>query len=306
MARALLISLVVANLVLQGLNPVADAEPSKVLIKPRSRPIPRVVIVRKSGIWTYEKIIEEVRGQVRGSVRVLPCPEGAITPFAQWLEGYDPNLVLAIGQAAYETLRPLPVNPIIGALIFHHDRPEPFFLPATVPPEMILKLFLQVRPKSRHIALIIGKKDRQYLTTAQQRATALGLIIHPLVASSSADTLRLLRRSPRQLDGLWLFPDLDLLQPQVFQYMLAIQSRRRIPLLGATRRHTAQGALFSLDFDPGELGRQMAQLANQLLTGQTPVAIPTLTPQLSINLSAAHRLGLDLERLQIKAAKVFQ
>jgi ABC-type uncharacterized transport system substrate-binding protein len=95
------------------------------------------------------------------------------------------------------------------------------------------------------------------------------------------------------------------LHPQVFQYALVLQFRNRIPLMGATRRHAVQGALFALDCAPYSLGQQAAIAANQLLAGQEPRPAAAQA-RLSLNLSTARRIGAEVAVLRSRAAEALQ
>ena len=67
-----------------------------------------------------------------------------------------------------------------------------------------------------------------------------------------------------------------------------------------------QGALFALDFDPEDLGRQAAVLTNQLLAARRPEPGAALPLKLSLNLTTAQRIGVDSRALRQRADRVFQ
>jgi hypothetical protein len=300
MLRRSLALVAVASLVGVDLRaaPVATDAPSP----------PRVVVVRKPNLQTYEQTVEEFRGRVLGSVHVLPVrPDGA-EALATEIAAVRPSLIYAVGQLAYDQVRGLAGRPIIVSLAFHRLRPEHPLAPQRITPADVLPAFLLARRDLRLVGVLHGPDATAYVDEARGVAARRGLRLRSLLARTAAQAISQLRTRSGGLEGLWLLPDLQLLQPQVLQYALVLQFRRRIPLMGATRRHTAQGALFAVDHDPSAIGREAALLANRILSA-TPAATPrpvSQRPQLSVNLATAQRLGVSASALNAQAAQVYR
>jgi hypothetical protein len=268
-------------------------------------PPPRVVVVRKPNLQTYEQTVEEFRGRVLGSVRVLPAlPDGG-RALATAIGDFQPALIYAVGQQAYDQVRTMAGRPIVVSLAFHRLRAEHLRAPQWIDPAHVLPAFLLARRDLRLLGVLHGPDGAAYVDEARSAAARRGLRLRPLLARSAAQAISQLRTRTSGLQGLWLLPDLVLLQPQVLQYALVLQFRRRIPLMGATRRHTAQGALFAVDHDPRTVGREAALLANSILSA-TPALGSATTPQLTVNLATAQRLGVAAAALNAQAAQVFR
>jgi hypothetical protein len=282
--------------------PVAAEGPG---LRPLARQIPLVVIVRRPGLRTYEEVTEEFRGRVGGSVRVMP-PEGeGGQSAAERIAALRPHLVFAVGQSAYEPLRRLQL-PVIVALAYHRVSPTHVILPGHPPAEQVLRAFRLARPQLRTVGVLHSPDAAGYIETARAAAQQLGISLQSLLCSTPERAISRLR-TVGSVQGLWLLADVNVLHPQVFQYALGLQFRRRVPLMGATRRHVAQGALFALDYAPGALGQQAAVAANQILAGLDPQSTSfTVQPRLSLNLSSARRIGADLAALHHHAVEVFQ
>jgi ABC-type uncharacterized transport system substrate-binding protein len=274
-------------------------------IKPPPRPMPRVVILRKPGIWTYEKVAEEFRGRVRGSVRLLQAQQTNALEILSWIQSFEPSLVFAIGQSAYELGSQLKDIPLIHTLAFHTQECQLTALHAGPPLAEVLIVLQRAFPKARRVGLLLGPDHQARLPAAREAAAERGLDLRVIEAATPARAVSALRQASGQLDALVLLPDLAILQPLVFQYALVLQSRHRIPLIGATRRHAAQGALMALDYDPQSLGRIAAVVANQILTGQQPRP-PRLPPlQLTLNVNTAQRIGVSIEKLWDQAVQIY-
>jgi hypothetical protein len=286
----------------------AAGEPTSPGIRPPTRQAHRVVVVRKPGCQTYEKVIEEFRGRVRGIVRVVSARHAQRAQLLSWLSRYSPNLVLAVGQTAYDILREAEVGPILHVLVFHRLTPRHTGVPGRVPPDRVLDSFSLADPGIRTIAVLHGSLTRSEMEQAYVAAIARGIELVRLRASSPPHAITLLRRIKANVEGIWLMTDLEILTPQVVQYALGIQFRRRLPLMGATRKHVRQGALFAMDYSPHDTGRQCAAVANRMLIApkaRNRDATATLKARLSVNRSTAQSIGVPLSRFR-DAAELLQ
>jgi hypothetical protein len=283
----------------------APGEPERA----ESARVPHVIVLRPPGLRAYEEIVEELRGRIPASVRTLATKPLAPVALRSWLESYRPRLVLAIGQAAHDLARAAWTGPVVSALAFHRLEPAAgarhHVVPCQVAPEEVLRALRLARPRLRSVALLHGAGTTGPVTAAIASGRAQGVEVLPTRARSPAEAISRLRAAVSRVDALWLQPDLDVLTLQVFQYALVLQFRRGVALVGASRRHAAQGALLALDHSPTAIGRQAAQLANQILASSQPAPSPPLPVELSVNLTTAARIGADVAALRRHAARVY-
>lgn len=264
----------------------------------------RVAVIRTPGILTYEKIIEEFRDRVRGVVRVLAAKPDQEAAISAWLTSFQPSLVFAVGQDAYDLVSAQEGIPVIHALVYHRVRPGHVALPSEVPLGAVLSALKQVSPKAEEVGILLGPRQDD-LAAAHAGAAVVGFRLRPLRATTPEEAITRLREASTAVDAIILRPDLDLLRPLVFQYTLMIQSRRRIPVVGATRRHTAQGALMALDYAPQDIGRAAAEVANQILQGATIGAVADPLPDVTLNISTAQRIGANMASLWDLAVRIY-
>ena len=265
---------------------------------------------------------------MRAAVRVLGVPtrRESRARLRLWLRESKPDLVFTIGQAAYDMARDVEVaGELLYALVYQHQKPAHHAIKTTVPPQAALSAFAAARPTGKRIAVLFGSATSPEYQAAVYAASQLALSLVPLRAKSPAHALTLLRRLPRDVAGLWLLPDLQVLTPQVFQYAIAIQVRRRMPLMGATRHHVTRGALFALDYDPTAIGQRASKLAARLLRDgkrrqsrrwlarqrakkahRNTVTLGSTKPRLTVNKATAARIGVRLGALRQLATEVIQ
>jgi hypothetical protein len=273
----------------------AMAESRRSALRPPPRRTPTVVVLRRPGLATYEAVAEEFRERVRAAVRVLAVrTERHGHTLGRWLMEHPPTLVFAIGQSAYDAARAAKVRgPLLHALVYHRRDPADLRIDARVPAQAVLHAFHTARPEIGEIALLHGAETASMLDEARVSARPLGLSVIGLAAENPADAIVRLRHLPRGIEGLWLTADLSVLSPQVVQYAIGLQLRRRIPLMGVTQRHARQGALFAIDFAPAMIGRHAAALANLMANRRELFAATEHLPaRITVNLSTARRIGI--------------
>jgi ABC-type uncharacterized transport system substrate-binding protein len=219
-------------------------------------------------------------------------------------------LIVAVGQTAYDELRELkkPRSPILHLMVYRDvlERANHLAIPSRVPPARILKAFRLAHKGLRRVSILHGPSSRAAREAAEAAALELDFELDVQEANSPAQAVRRLRRLSRKAEGLWLPVDLEILTPQVLQYALGLQFRRRVVLMGATRRHAEQGALLALDYEPHSLGQRAARIANRYLAGHQD---PELTPgsvRLSVNRGTAQTLKISTAAFRAAGAEFVQ
>ena len=266
----------------------------------------KVAVVRKPGIKSYEAVVEEVRSHVGAAVKVFSTTKGGHRALLLKLRAHGPNVIVAVGQSAYDEVRRVGrVAPVLHTLAFHGV--DPAHIPVhdpLPPPATVLQSLQAAKPVISRVALLHGPGCEAYLVRARQAALELGLELHLMKASTPARAMSLLRKAGPRVHAIWLLPDIRLLTPQVFQYALWLQFRKNIPLMAATRRHTREGAAFAVDYAPRALGVRAAARANRILSGARPGRFRKLLPRLSVNRSTARRIGAWTRELRRRATEV--
>ena len=203
-----------------------------------SRPVPRLAVVRKPGITSYEVIVEELRQRVGATVKVFSARTYGQTALLARLRAYRADVLVSVGQSAYDVVRrERRAGTIIHALAYHGLEPAHIVVQDPLPPPlMVLQSLHAAKPVIRRVALLHGPGRAGYLLRAHQAAARLGIRLQPMEAHTPAMAMSLLRGMNPRMDALWLLPDIRLLTPQVFQYALGLQFRRSMPL---TRRRNS-------------------------------------------------------------------
>ena len=76
--------------------------------------------------------------------------------------------------------------------------------------------------------------------------------------------------------------------------------------MGLSSAYVRAGALFALDCDYDDIGKQAGEVALLILCGNSPYEVPITTPRkiyLSINQKTAERIGIEIPAALLKIAE---
>lgn len=226
-----------------------------------------------------------------------------------------PDLIFAVGTLALQVVAHQVTDvPVIYAMVLN----PPNIVGAgaknitgasiNVPVKQPIRLFKQLGPQIRRVGVIFNRANTGYLVRqadAVAREQGLQLITKeirsPREAIQALDSLQ-----EEGIDVLWILPDQTVLAPEVVQRLLLFSYRRKVPLLGLSKRQAEMGALFSLSFASSEdIGRQAGELANRIVGGKAVAEIPYTTARrvhLTANLKAAQKLGMEIPKSILEMA----
>src|SRR3989442_9588026 len=214
------------------------------------------------------------------------------------------GLVLVLGslgaQAAVRELRDVPV---IAALILNTDDLAKSANATAVvlefPVETELRFLQRLLPGLRNVGVLFNPPENQARIDAAARvAGALGLTLHARRVDSPKDLPDALESLNRKADVLWGVADQIVLNPQTVRPILLFSLRNRIPFVGLSATWVKAGALYALDRDYDDIGRQLGGMAVKILQGAAPGSLQPGSPRKGvycINRRTARLLRLDLQ-----------
>jgi putative tryptophan/tyrosine transport system substrate-binding protein len=222
------------------------------------------------------------------------------------------TLLLTLGslgtQAAVREVRDLP---IIAGLVLNADdlakAPNATAVVLEFPVETELRYLQRLLPGQRNVGVLFNPSENQgRIDTATRVAATLGLTLFPRKVESPKDLPDALESLNKRADVLWGVADQIVLNPQTVRPILLFSLRNRIPFVGLSATWVKAGALYALDRDYRDIGRQCGELALKILQGTSPAALPPVPPRkvvYSVNLKTARLLKLDIGGQVLQAAQ---
>jgi putative ABC transport system substrate-binding protein len=233
----------------------------------------------------------------------------------QALRSKRPDLYLTLGNSATQAVaRIVRDTPIVSGLVVHAQDIEQGRNLSGVHLEHSAETQLQwmrkLLPDHTRLGVIYNpRENRERILHATRAARDLGIVLETVEVHSAQEIPAALRSLEERVGGLWGVPDGLVLTPSTARQILLFSYRNRIPVIGPSASWAKAGALYALDWDFGDLGKQCAEMVLQVLGGREIGALPRQAPRKLIyvvNAKAAAHMKIDLPQDVLgKAAQVY-
>lgn len=281
----------------------------------------RPVIVSLSGIQsTYSnQIIESFEKQVSSQF-----PRAEFVRFSLSKSSEDnsqvlqdvnkrkPSLLLTLGSKATDMgLRLIPDVPIVAAMILDGNQlkgsPRATGVLLNFPPEVHLQWLRRFLPNANRVAIIYNpEENNEWIAALSKTAHKFDFDLNPLPVESAKELPAELKSIGRTADVLLGIPDKIVYSGKTAKAVLLSTFRNRIPFAGLSPSWVKAGALYSLDWDYVDMGKQCSLLAVKILTGTAVEHIDPVAPekvQYVINMKTAEHMRVTIDPALIQGAK---
>jgi len=174
-----------------------------------------------------------------------------------------------------------------------------------VSPETKLQMIRRILPGARRIGTIYSSETFLAYAKILEECDQMGMSLVAKKVDSENDLAAAVKEISRKSDCLVMLPDTKIFTPASVKAVLLESLRAKFPVIGLSSHYTKAGALFSLDSDYNEVGKQAAEIAVRILRGEDPRNIAPELPRkcrLSVNLAVAQRMGIDIPARVMKEA----
>jgi len=222
------------------------------------------------------------------------------------------NLIFTLGSLAADTaIREIADIPIVACLILRPDNLKRASNATGVglefPLEIQFKWLHRFLPQARTIGVIYNPKENQKrIEAATNIVKNMGLRLEAQEVSAPQDVPAALDNLSRSADVLWGVTDNIVMTPQIAKHVLLFSFRNSIPFIGLSPMWVKAGAVYSLDWDYADLGSQCGEMAQKILKGVLPSAIPPASPRkamYSLNLNTARQMKITISEELIQGAR---
>jgi putative tryptophan/tyrosine transport system substrate-binding protein len=164
-----------------------------------------------------------------------------------------------------------------------------------IPPAVQLGMIKKGLPSLQQIGIIYDPDiNRDFYDAAADAARHAGIQLVPVTVSSSKEIPDILNRAFEKIDGIWLIPDRTVISESIAQYIIKQAVLQKIPVIGYNQFFYDSGAALAFVFDYRELGRQAADLAAGLASGETSAEDRVPEFQVWLNAGVIQKLGIGI------------
>jgi len=268
----------------------------------------RVAIVLDEDLAPYRKVTAGIRAQTRMEIQTYYLQESHTSPEKTLDEAKmaKPDLYVAVGPKSANALqKKTQTVPIIFCMV---PRPEEY---ALIQPNIVgvrleqsrgaqISLMKELFPSHARIGVMyhprmsadLVEEMRKSLEGQQRKIVAIKV-------PDPKDAARVLKGYAGEIDLLWMLSDPSALHMESFDASLQFCFANKVPFVALSEAFVAKGALLGVSADYLNLGRQVGQLANEILFENLDIKKLTLLDQdvvhLSLNMKTAEKIGLGAQ-----------
>lgn len=261
----------------------------------------RVAVLLSTEAPPFDKVLEGFRDSLEQ--KNIPVNIKIMTNGLSREDTKTVELIFAVGSEALVQARAQnPDIPIVAGMILREE--DLVNLPHTTgvylehPPETQLGWMRRILPDARRIGVVYNRTENMgRIENAKQILDQMGFQLVAQEVSGPRELPAALENLANTADVLWGVSDHVVLTPQTARHILLFSFRNRIPFVGLSHAWTKAGALYSLDRDYHDIGRQCGELAYRILQGEPAGSIAPVAPRkvtYSLNLKAVNRMKLDI------------
>jgi putative tryptophan/tyrosine transport system substrate-binding protein len=241
-------------------------------------PAESLLIVQSNRSTVADAAVAGFRSACNLESRTLVLSDYATVDLTRIVREEQPDLVLTVGENAYNAARKVRNVPVIAtlSLSLSADRKSPANITGVdlrVPSANYLKLFAALGVKR---VGVVYRPDQNgaYLQGAKRAAEKQGITLVLRPTDSPKDAIRKLHGLKGLVDALWLVPDSATLAAPAQEALFLQSMEQKDPVVGFLKDNLKQGAAVVLAADWQKMGRQAGEEANRLLDGATPREVP--------------------------------
>jgi ABC-type uncharacterized transport system substrate-binding protein len=265
-----------------------------------------VIIVGDTQLKPVLGIISGIRETLATQFKVY-SPNSVKGRLKDVAEKENARLVIALGKEAVdEALRLPPSIPVIYDLVI---------IPPIVSRANTTGFYMGT-PVGRYIEVIkkyLPSIRRTAVVGSEELMKILGVADYPQAVPYHVKNSFEFISAIKQLEGvdaILLLPDSSVLTVTAVEEVYLLSFKKGIPILGISEKYVKQGALFSLVFEPSDVGRQIGERASRAMAREVNLWSITPSPSrefaLFINMDTARQMGIHVpSELLRKAKKIY-
>ena len=280
---------------------------------------PLVVIIISSEAEAYQQVTKNFEAEVqkkRPEVQFIQMSSSDVNKALSSITETQPALVFALGSdSVRKASQQLSDRPMLATMILGNNALQGQAHATAITLDMPIVKQLQwhqrILPEAKRVGVLYyPKSNQEWVDQASKIAEKLDLEIVAVKVESPQGISSALKSLNQRVDSILAIPDKMVYSSNTAKAVLLFSFRNRIPFVGLSGAWVKAGALYALDWDYSDLGRQSADIALKILNGTKPEKIKPDVPAKSVyqlNLKTAKHMKLKINRKLIAAAeKVYE
>ncbi len=257
-----------------------------------------VLVVQDRQSPVYDSLLLGFRSGHHFKERVIVLQDYAENDLVKIIREDHPALVLAVGGKALSESRIINQTPIVSVFTYGIQN--------SVQPSNLVQIKMQVRAErfaalfhalgAKRVGTVLSAAGLRYAVKAAEVFRKAGITLVILEAKKPGFVAKQLEALSNTADAIWLLPDPAIITSDTVELFATHSMRYRLPLVSFSDAHLKKGAAVAFSIDLVDLGKQAAEVADQIIAGENPEDIEDFPPrkiQLRFNRQVLEHLNLS-------------
>jgi putative tryptophan/tyrosine transport system substrate-binding protein len=268
-----------------------------------------VLILQSMHVKPYDDALRGLRSVVKGDTRTVVLTDAEGADIVRIVRDERPELIVAIGADALRSVRKVRDVPIIHLMVLNPEKitdnaRNVVGIEMNIQPEKYLSQMERLNLPRLKVGLFYDpEKSGALVKKIKQVAASMGIEINARVVQSPRDVPVQLKFLNGSCNIFWMLPDSTVVTPETVELLLLHTQQTRVPVVTFAAKYVDTGALFSLDIDGYDLGKQAGEMANRIIDGTDLSQIRDAWARkavLKVNRKVAEKLGISLAGLETR------
>ncbi|MBN2107574.1 MAG: hypothetical protein JW832_09105 [Deltaproteobacteria bacterium] len=271
-----------------------------------------IAIITRKNILPYDTFIEGYQeaykkySQKNHVLKVFfadPLKNSQDDTLAAQVSSFHPDIIIAVGYNSVKFAKLCCFNvPLIYSMVIDNrriaDMKKTNQCGIIMEPDMNLRLqvLVEFNKSAKRIGTVYNPAEsNDQFQELQQAARSKNLMLDAIPVASARDALPAIEAVVGRVDAFILLFDKSVYVPQVLEYLFSCSFKSQVPVIGLSEKYTSLGALFSIEYDVKDLGREAWNHTASFLAGNgvcSGLRKPAATQRLFINKKIAHKMGI--------------
>jgi putative ABC transport system substrate-binding protein len=262
-----------------------------------------VMAVQSVDVPPYNEALEGFQSACRAETKKLVISRSPPEQVVRDLEREKPDLVLAIGLDALNTVKAQKQVPIVYIMVLYpqaisSNAPNITGVSMNIPEERQLALIRSVLPLAKRLFVMYDPdKTGKFVERGRTEAQKLGIQLLAQSIKSPQEVPTTLTDLSITPDAIWLLPDITIIRPETLEFIFQFSLTRKIPVICFSKKYLGLGAFMAIGMDLKDMGRQAGEMANRLLSGKSIRQVPPEEARkavVTVNRTIGEKLGISL------------
>ncbi|MBJ6723980.1 ABC transporter substrate-binding protein [Geomesophilobacter sediminis] len=229
----------------------------------------------------YQEAVQGFKRECTASSRTVVLSDFVAADLTRMVREERPKLIIAVGERAHEMsikVREIPVLYMMVITPRHRLPANHSGVGMLIDPSRYVSVLDNLG--SRRIGVLFDpSRTGAYLKKAQSAARRSGMDLVVREVRSPRETPALLDSLRGRVDAIWMIPDLTAVSTATTEAFFLFSQGEMIPVVTFSDFYLTMGGAIALSIDRHDIGRQLGEMARQVLDGTPVEELPAQSPR---------------------------